>query len=43
MSPTLRAKIIIVLTAYLNREPTESEIINAQTDVIIMSKVNQLP
>lgn len=34
-------KIKAELTLYLNREPTENEIINGQTDINIMAKVNQ--
>ncbi len=42
MSPELRTKIITVLTEFLNRTPTETEIQNAITDINIMFKVSQL-
>lgn len=43
MDQELRDKITLVLTEYLNREPSENEIMNAQTDINIMFKVLQLP
>jgi hypothetical protein len=43
MDETTREKIIIVLTSYLNREPSEQEIQNAVTDPRIMQWVAELP
>ena len=39
MTPTRRTNIINVLTSMLNRSPSETEIQNATTDTIVMSKV----
>ena len=39
MDQALRTSIVTELTLYLNRPPTEQEIMNAQTDVNIMVKV----
>lgn len=39
MDQITRDKIITELTKFLNREPTENEIQNAQTDTYIMGKV----
>jgi len=39
MDADTRQKIIEELTAYLNRAPKESEIMNAQTDINIFTKV----
>ncbi|MBP9771462.1 MAG: hypothetical protein KBD16_00845 [Candidatus Pacebacteria bacterium] len=36
MDPTLKDKITDKLRAFLNREPTESEVINGQTDSNLM-------
>ena len=42
MTPELHEKIRQVLANYLNREPSESEIINAQNDPQVMHWVNAL-
>ena len=39
MNIILRQKIIEKLRAYLNREPLENEVINAQNDHLIMGKI----
>lgn len=39
MSEETRNYIVQVLTQFLNRPPTEQEIMNATTDVNIMNKV----
>lgn len=39
MNDTLKQNITEELTLYLNRTPTENEIMNAQADINIMSKV----
>jgi hypothetical protein len=39
MNPTRRNNIITVLTAMLNRAPSENEIQNAQTDTVVMGRV----
>lgn len=39
MTPELRTKITDKLTKFLNRAPQEHEIINAQTDSILMGWV----
>ena len=41
MDPELRQSIIEELRKYLKREPTEKEIINAQTDSNIMGWVSE--
>lgn len=42
MNQQLQIDITQVLTNFLNREPTIDEVINAQTDIIIMGKVRDL-
>lgn len=42
MTEQTRMDIIQVLTVYLGREPSEDEVINAQTDIITMGKVRDL-
>ena len=39
MDNDIRQKSIEELTKYLNRAPTETEIMNSQTDINIMTKV----
>lgn len=39
MTTETRQNIITELTLYLNRPPTEKEIMNAQADINIMGKV----
>jgi len=39
MDKVLREKIKTELRAYLKREPTETEVMNGQSDVNIMQKV----
>lgn len=41
MDPILKNKITNKLRAFLNREPTESEIINGQTDSNLMGWIVQ--
>lgn len=41
MDTDTRTKIIEELTKYLNRPPSEREVMNAQTDINIMSKVKE--
>lgn len=41
MDPILKQKITDKLTAFLNREPTENEIINGQTDAHLMQWISQ--
>lgn len=41
MDNLLRQKIIAKLTSYLNREPSDNEVINAQTDANIMHWIAQ--
>lgn len=40
MDPTLRQKIYNKLKKFLNREPTENEIINGQTDSTLMGWIH---
>ena len=42
MNQDTRQAIITVLTAFLNRPPSEAEIQNCQTDVLMMNKVNEI-
>lgn len=42
MNQQTKTDIIQVLSNYLGREPTDDEIINSQTDIIIMGKVRDL-
>lgn len=42
MTPALHEKIRKVLATYLNREPSENEIINGQTDAQVMHWVSAL-
>ena len=39
MNTILRHKIIEKLRAYLNREPNDNEVINAQNDNLIIGKI----
>lgn len=39
MNPILKQNIIDELTKFLNRPPTEGEIMNGQTDSVIMGKI----
>lgn len=41
MNETLKGKITIKLRTLLNREPSESEIINGQTDAALMGQILQ--
>jgi len=42
MDAQTRQVIVTVLTAFLNRPPSEDEIMNAQTDIITMMKVDKI-
>ena len=41
MNQELRQQITYELRVFLNREPSEKEIMNAQTDINIMGKVRE--